>query len=63
MASTLALRKRLLLINSQKEFTLLVSARGRRVDGGGQWSKVNDVDGLIQPHTGLSFEGNIHTHT
>lgn len=30
MASTLELRERLLLINSQKEFTLLVSARGRR---------------------------------
>lgn len=32
MASTLELRERLLLINSQKEFTLLVSARGRGVE-------------------------------
>ena len=48
MASTLTPRKTLLLINSQKEFTLLVSARGRRVDRGGQRSRVSDVDGLVQ---------------
>lgn len=30
------------------------------MDRAGLWSKVNDVDGWMQPHPGLSFEGNIH---
>lgn len=60
MASTLARRERLLLINSQKEFTLLVSARERGAEGGGEWSQVSDMDELIQPHTLLPFEENIN---
>lgn len=56
MASTLALRERLLLINSQKEFTLLVSARGRGLEGGGgERSPVSDVEELIQPCTQHTF--------
>lgn len=56
MASTLELRESLLLINSQKEFTLLVSARGRGVERGRPLSEVSDVGELIQPHTRLPFE-------
>lgn len=60
MASRRSLRERLLLINGQKEFTLLVSVRGREGGRRGQLSKSSHVDGLIQPHTHLPFEGNIN---
>lgn len=51
--STLARRERLLLINSQKEFALWVSARGRGLGG-------SAVDGWIQPLAHLLSEEDIN---
>lgn len=51
--STPARRERLLLINSQKEFMLLVSARGRGLGG-------STEDGLIQTLSHLLSEEDIN---